>query len=59
MIKSDVIKRQLELNRIIEEQERVKQELKRQEEENKEKEDKSAAAFWLILNRRSGCGAFI
>lgn len=39
MIKSDVIKRQLELNRIIEEQERVKQELKRQEEENKEKEE--------------------
>ena len=39
MIKSDVIKRQLELNRIIEEQERVKQELKRQEEEKKEKEE--------------------
>ena len=39
MIKSDVIKKQLELNRIIEEQERVKQELKRQEEERKEKEE--------------------
>ena len=39
MIKSDVIKQQLELNRIIEEQERVKQELKRQEEEEKEKEE--------------------
>ena len=39
MIKSDVIKKQVELNRIIEEQERVKQELKRQEEEKKEKEE--------------------
>ena len=39
MIKSDVIKRQLELNRIIEEQERVKQEFKRQEEEKKEQEE--------------------
>lgn len=36
MIKSDVIKKQLELNRIIEEQERVKQELKRKEEKEKE-----------------------
>ncbi len=39
MIKSDVIRKQVELNRIIEEQERVKQELKRQEEEKKEKEE--------------------
>ena len=37
MIKSDVIKRQLELNKIIEEQERVRQELKQKEEEEKEK----------------------
>ena len=37
MIKSDVIKRQLELNRIIEEQEKVREELKRKEEEEKEK----------------------
>ncbi len=39
MIKSDVIKKQFELNKIIEEQERVKQELKRQEEEKREKEE--------------------
>lgn len=38
MIKSDVIKKQIELNRIIEEQERVKQELKRKEEEEKEEQ---------------------
>ena len=38
-IASDLIKRQIELSRIIEEQERVKQELKRQEEEKKEKEE--------------------
>lgn len=37
MIKSDVIKRQLELNKIIEEQERVRQELKQKEEEEQEK----------------------
>ena len=37
MIKSDVIKKQLELNKIIEEQERIKQELKQKEEEEKEK----------------------
>lgn len=36
IIKSDVMKKQLELNRIIEEQERVRQELKRKEEEEKE-----------------------
>ena len=39
MIKSDVIKKQLELNRIIEEQEKVREELKRKEEEKKEKEE--------------------
>lgn len=39
MIKSDVIKKQYELNKIIEEQERVRQELKRKEEEQKEKEE--------------------
>lgn len=39
MIKSDVIKKQLELNRIIEEQERVKQELKQKEEKEKEEQE--------------------
>ena len=39
MIKSDVIKKKYELNKIIEEQERVKQELKRKEEEKREKEE--------------------
>lgn len=39
MIKSDVIKKQLELNKIIEEQEKVKQELLRKEEERKEQEE--------------------
>lgn len=39
MIKSDVIRKQLELNKIIEEQERVKQELKQKEEEEKEREE--------------------
>lgn len=39
MIKSDVIRKQMELNRIIEEQERVKQELKQKEEERKAKEE--------------------
>lgn len=38
IIKSDVMKKQVELNKIIEEQERVKQELKRKEEEEKEKQ---------------------
>ena len=37
MIKSDVIKKQLELNKIIEEQERIKQELKLKEQQEKEK----------------------
>ena len=37
IIKSDVIKRQFELNKIIEEQERIREELKRKEEEEKEK----------------------
>lgn len=39
MIKSDVIKKQIELNKIIEEQEKVKQELRRKEEERKEQEE--------------------
>ena len=39
MIKSDVIKKQIELNKIIEEQEKVKQELKRKEEEKREQEE--------------------
>lgn len=39
MIKSDVIKKQMELRRIIEEQEKVKQELKQKEEEEKEKRE--------------------
>lgn len=39
MIKSDVIKKQYELNKIIEEQERVKAELKRKEEEKREQEE--------------------
>ena len=39
MIKSDIIKKQLELNKIIEEQEKVRQELKQKEEERKEKEE--------------------
>lgn len=43
MIKSDVIKKQVELNKIVEEQERVKQELKQKEEEEKQQEE---------LNRR-------
>ena len=37
IIKSDVIKKQLELNKIVEEQERVKQEIKQREEENNRK----------------------
>lgn len=39
MIKSDVIRKQLELNRIIEEQERVKQELKEKGEKEKEEQE--------------------
>lgn len=39
MIKSDVIKKQFELNRIIEEQARVREELKRKEEEKKRQEE--------------------
>ena len=38
MIKSDVIRKQLELNRIIEEQARIKLELKQKEEKEKEEE---------------------
>lgn len=37
IIRTDVIKRQFELNKIIEEQERIREELKRKEEEEKEK----------------------
>ena len=36
MIKSDVIKKQMELSKIIEEQERIKQEIERKEQEKKE-----------------------
>lgn len=39
IIKSDVIKKQIELTRIIEEQEKVKEELKRREEEEKQKDE--------------------
>ena len=39
MIKSDVIKKQIELNRIIEEKEKVNEELRRKEEERKSKEE--------------------
>lgn len=39
IIKSNVIKKQLELNKIFEEQERVKQELKQKEEEKKEQDE--------------------
>ena len=39
IIKSDIMKKQIELNRIIEEQERVRQELKRKEEEEKEQDE--------------------
>lgn len=38
MIRSDVIKKQIELNQIIEEQEKVRQELQRREEEQEEKD---------------------
>lgn len=40
MIKSDVIKKQMELSKIIEEQERVKQEIARKEQEEKEEEQR-------------------
>lgn len=40
LIRSDVIKKQIELNKIIEEQVKVRQELEKQEEERKEKEEK-------------------
>ena len=39
MIKSDVIRKQIELNKIIEEQEKVKEEIKRKEEEKKQREE--------------------
>lgn len=40
MIKSDMIKQQIELSRIISEQEKVKQELERKEQEKKEEEER-------------------
>lgn len=40
MIRSDVIKKQMELTRIVEEQEKVRLELQRREEEQKEQEEK-------------------
>lgn len=40
MIRSDVIKKQIELTKIIEEQDRVRAELQRREEEQKEQEEK-------------------
>lgn len=40
MIRSDVIKKQIELTRIIEEQDRVRAEIQRREEEQKEQEEK-------------------
>ena len=40
MIRSDVIKKQIELTKIIEEQEKVRAELQRREEEQKEQEEK-------------------
>lgn len=40
MIKSDVIKKQMELSKIIEEQERVKQEIARKEQEEKEEAER-------------------
>lgn len=40
MIKSDVIKKQMELSKIITEQEKIKQELERKEQEKREEEEK-------------------
>ena len=40
MIKSDVIKKQIELSKIIEEQERIRQEMARKEQEQKEEEER-------------------
>ena len=40
MIKSDIIKKQMELSKILEEQERVKEEMARKEQEKKEEEEK-------------------
>lgn len=39
LIKSDIIKKQIELNKIVEEQDKIRQELKQKEEERKEKEE--------------------
>lgn len=40
MIKSDVIKRQIELSRIISEQEKIKQEIEKKEQEKREEEER-------------------
>lgn len=40
MIKADVIKKQMELSKIIQEQEKIKLELERQEEEKRQQEEK-------------------
>lgn len=40
IIKSDIIKKQMELSKIIEEQERVKQEIERKKQEEKEEEER-------------------
>ncbi len=40
MIKADMIKKQLELSRIISEQEKIKQEMERQEQEKREEEER-------------------
>ena len=40
MIRSDVIKKQIELTRIVSEQEKVREELKKREEEEKQQEEK-------------------
>ena len=40
MIKADMIKKQLELSRIISEQEKIKQEMERQEQEKREQEER-------------------
>ena len=40
MIKSDIIKKQMELSKIISEQEKVKQEMERKEQERKEEEER-------------------
>lgn len=41
MIKSDVVKKQMELSKIVEEQERIKQEIKEKEEREKEEQERA------------------